>query len=158
MPGDLFSSRPDPRYAVSHRHARLDRALGEHQDHARHGRARPGKHSLANYFVNLSSNVNYAQNSLAAAEFDGPYPFAGGHSALQRCTFATTRSTDCTFVRAALRHRHLLRHRIDQPDDPAAAAVQPDRLRSVHPVAEGRILIQESAFQSGSRSRFRQAP
>jgi hypothetical protein len=102
------------------------------------------------YFINLSSNVNYAQNSLAAAEFDGPYPFAGGnhsrstlhirydplnklYASYEQAFFVT----DSGYVTASINPMTRPQRQYN--------LIQDDRFA---PKAEERIFFQESAFQS----------
>jgi hypothetical protein len=101
------------------------------------------------YFINLSPNVNYAQNSLANAEFDGPYPFAGGthtrstvhirYDPLNKLYASYEQQlavTDHSYISASI-------NPLTRPQR-QYNVIGYDRLA---PELDGRLLVQESAFQ-----------
>jgi hypothetical protein len=109
----------------------------------------PAKIPTPVYFVNLSENVNYSQNSLAAAEFDGPYPFAGGTRArstlhvrydpLNKLYLSYEQQlavTDHSYITGSINPMTRPQRQYN--------LIGYDRLA---PQLDGRLLLQESAFQ-----------
>ncbi len=104
-----------------------------------------------NYYFNFSSNPNFAQNGLAGASFDAPYPFWGDHHSVSafHLRYDSINRVYLAFEQhlAVTDHSYLVLS--------ANPITRPQKsynllgMEHISPKVQAQLFVQENAFQSG---------